>query len=69
MVPATAPSNEAVAWQNFSYAVQWFVFAGFMIFVWLRLVREDYGRTLRRDPATSTDPAPAAADLTSRSNS
>jgi surfeit locus 1 family protein len=69
VVPATAPSNDAVAWQNLSYAVQWFVFAGFMVFLWLRLVREDFRTTPRPGPATNADPTSADADLISRSNS
>ncbi|HEY6796896.1 MAG TPA: SURF1 family protein [Kineosporiaceae bacterium] len=48
-VPATAPSNQAVAWQNLSYAVQWFVFAGFLLLLWFRLVRDDHrGRLAAR---------------------
>lgn len=45
-VPPTAPSNRSVAWQNLSYAVQWFVFAGFMVFLWWRLVRDDHRTAL-----------------------
>jgi hypothetical protein len=37
-----------VAWQNLSYALQWFVFAGFGLFMWWRLVRDDHRGTLRR---------------------
>jgi surfeit locus 1 family protein len=46
LVPPTAPSNRSVAWQNLSYAVQWFVFAGFMVFLWWRLVRDDHSTSL-----------------------
>lgn len=48
LVPPTAPSNRSVAWQNLSYAVQWFVFAGFGLAMWWRLVRDDHRGTLRR---------------------
>jgi cytochrome oxidase assembly protein ShyY1 len=41
-VPPTAPGTQELAWQNLSYAVQWFVFAGFGIFIWWRLVRDDH---------------------------
>jgi cytochrome oxidase assembly protein ShyY1 len=72
LVPPTAPSNRSVAWQNLSYALQWFVFAGFGLFMWWRLVRDDHRGVLRRaaaeaapkpapagDPAGDTEPAPA----------
>ena len=42
LVPPTAPSNQSVAWQNLSYALQWFVFAGFLLLLWFRLVRDDH---------------------------
>lgn len=38
--PASAPVN----WLNIFYAVEWVVFAGFAIFLWWRLVRDDYER-------------------------
>lgn len=49
---ATVPSHRvklqegdaALALQNLSYAVQWFLFASFGLYVWWRLVREDHGR-------------------------
>lgn len=31
-------------WRNAAYAVQWWVFAGFAVFMWFRMVREDAGR-------------------------
>lgn len=42
LVPPTAPSNQTLAWQNLSYALQWFVFAGFLLLLWFRLVRDDH---------------------------
>jgi len=57
-VPPTAPSNRTVAWQNLSYAVQWFVFAGFGLALWFRLVRDDHlGRLPARRPAGGASPA------------
>jgi cytochrome oxidase assembly protein ShyY1 len=38
--PATG--NGRLALQNLSYAVQWFIFAGFGLFLWFRLVRDDH---------------------------
>jgi cytochrome oxidase assembly protein ShyY1 len=40
--------NSAMALQNLSYAIQWFLFAGFGLYLWLRLVREDHRGTLGR---------------------
>jgi surfeit locus 1 family protein len=47
VVPPTAPGSRSLAWQNLSYAVQWFVFAGFGLFMWWRLVRDDHRGRLR----------------------
>jgi len=32
----------AINWLNLFYAVEWVVFAGFAIFFWYRLVRDDW---------------------------
>jgi cytochrome oxidase assembly protein ShyY1 len=52
LVPPTAPFNQTLAWQNLSYAVQWFVFAGFLLALWYRLVRDDH---LGRLPSARPD--------------
>jgi cytochrome oxidase assembly protein ShyY1 len=60
---AVSSADSALALQNLSYAVQWFLFAAFGIFLWWRLVREDHRGTLgRRRPdrggaGPGTDPA------------
>ncbi len=41
VAPSRAPSA-GTDWRNFSYAVQWWVFAGFAIVVWWRIVRDRY---------------------------
>ena len=41
-VPTVAPGEGGLALQNLSYALQWWVFAGFGLFVWWRLVRDDH---------------------------
>lgn len=39
----TPPAPETgLNWQNLSYAVQWWIFAGFGLFLWWRLVRDDH---------------------------
>ncbi len=66
-VPAADPTAEpvrpplgvsaptALRWQNASYAVQWVLFAGFVVFLWVRMLRDDLrearGESLRAAPA------------------
>ncbi|MET9108300.1 SURF1 family protein [Streptomyces zhihengii] len=43
-VPASAPQNSGLdlkAFQNLGYTGEWFVFAGFVLFMWFRLVRRE----------------------------
>lgn len=47
-IPAQPPA-EQVNWLNLFYAVEWVVFAGFSVFIWWRLVRDDYRRDLEDD--------------------
>ncbi len=41
--PASAPNSglDAEAFQNLGYTGEWFVFAGFVVFTWIRLVRRE----------------------------
>ena len=43
-VPPVAPTNSGLdmkAFQNLGYTAEWFVFAGFVLFMWFRLLRRD----------------------------
>jgi cytochrome oxidase assembly protein ShyY1 len=60
-VPPTAPSNQAVAWQNLSYAVEWFVFAAFLLLLWFRLVRDDHRGRLPAASASASASAEGAS--------
>lgn len=41
------PEQEAqINWLNVFYGIEWVVFAGFAVFLWYRLVRDDYQREL-----------------------
>ena len=43
-VPATAPADTGLdlkAFQNLGYTGEWFVFAGFVVFMWFRLLRRE----------------------------
>ncbi len=60
------PASSGLALRNLSYALQWFLFAAFGLFVWWRLVREDHRGTLghpgREAPgAVGDDGAPTTA--------
>ncbi|MEI5098685.1 SURF1 family protein [Streptomyces sp. PmtG] len=67
-VPATAPENSGLdlkAFQNLGYTGEWFVFAGFVVFMWFRLFRRE--REAARDTELGlvpddepTPPLPAA---------
>lgn len=47
LVPITVTAtdqNNKVNWLNIFYAIEWVVFAGFAVFMWWRLVADDYRR-------------------------
>ncbi|UYQ63495.1 SURF1 family protein [Streptomyces peucetius] len=59
-VPAAAPENSGLdlkAFQNLGYTGEWFVFAGFVLFMWFRLVRREAeaakDRALGLEPETA----------------
>ncbi|WP_201452604.1 SURF1 family protein [Streptomyces sp. HM190] len=69
-VPATAPQGSGLdlkAFQNLGYTGEWFVFAGFVVFMWFRLLRReieflrDEQLGLVRDDERATDPKEASA--------
>jgi cytochrome oxidase assembly protein ShyY1 len=51
------PPAQKVNWLNLFYSVEWVVFAGFALFIWWRLVKDDY----RRDLEDALDAEEAAA--------
>ncbi|MFK4224817.1 SURF1 family protein [Streptomyces sp. NPDC019890] len=66
-VPAAAPEGSGLdlkAFQNLGYTGEWFVFAGFVLFMWFRLLRRDaeaardvaLGLATERDPSRDPDP-------------
>lgn len=40
------PPPQQVNWLNLFYSLEWVVFAGFALFIWWRLVKDDYHRSL-----------------------
>ncbi|QHK19863.1 SURF1 family protein [Pseudarthrobacter psychrotolerans] len=54
------PPAQQVNWLNLFYSLEWVVFAGFALFVWWRLVKDDYRRDLEEelDDDYHHDPSP-----------
>ena len=62
------PPAQQVNWLNLFYSVEWVVFAGFALFIWWRLVKDDYRRGPRRRPRRGNGArSPHAEDRTGRS--
>jgi hypothetical protein len=58
-VPPVRPDNTGLdmkAFQNLGYTAEWFVFAGFVVFMWFRLFRRD--AELAKDAALGIIPVP-----------
>jgi cytochrome oxidase assembly protein ShyY1 len=69
--PVSAPNSglNAEAFQNLGYTGEWFVFAGFVVFIWIRLVRREAETVRDRElgllddeTADAGEPADAAAE-------
>ncbi|MDP5227062.1 SURF1 family protein [Arthrobacter sp. YJM1] len=50
-----APKDQSVNWLNIFYAVEWVVFAGFALFIWWRLVKDDHQRQLEEAEDAAED--------------
>jgi cytochrome oxidase assembly protein ShyY1 len=57
-IPAQPPAQQ-INWLNLFYAVEWVVFAGFALYIWWRMVADDYRRDLEDD---EFDPHEAGPD-------
>ena len=49
-------------WQNYGYAVQWWLFAGFAVFLWVKLILDE----LYPERVTARETAPVQPDLRPR---
>lgn len=59
-IPPPGPGGEGIVWRNFAYAIQWWIFAAFAVYMWWRMVRDDYESSLRQDSGVdSTSPVDA----------
>lgn len=60
------PPAQQVNWLNLFYSLEWVVFAGFALFIWWRLVKDDYRRDLEEelddDPHHAAQPTPATSE-------
>ncbi len=41
-VPPPPPIPEGLSWRNAAYALQWWMFAAFAVFMWVKMVRDDH---------------------------
>ncbi|MFJ2828983.1 SURF1 family protein [Streptomyces sp. NPDC087263] len=60
-VPATAPQDTGLdlkAFQNLGYTGEWFVFAGFVLFMWFRLLRREVEFARDSELGLLPDPGP-----------
>lgn len=53
-IPAQPPAQQ-VNWLNLFYSVEWVVFAGFALYIWWRMVADDYRRDLEDDDEDDFD--------------
>jgi len=64
-IDSPAPSDEVrLNWLNIFYAAEWVIFAGFAVFIWYRLVRDELERETEEaeEAATAEAAAQAAAE-------
>ena len=55
-------------WQNYGYAVQWWLFAGFAVFLWVKLVLDELDPERVRDKSEDAPPALPQPDLRPRAS-
>ncbi|WP_426298923.1 SURF1 family protein [Arthrobacter sp. R-11] len=63
-IPAQPPAQQ-INWLNLFYSVEWVVFAGFALYIWWRLMADDYRRDLEEevpDDDGQDDETPTASD-------
>jgi cytochrome oxidase assembly protein ShyY1 len=54
------PPAQKINWLNLFYSLEWVVFAGFALFIWWRLVKDDYHRDLEEALDEAEDHHPPA---------
>jgi cytochrome oxidase assembly protein ShyY1 len=56
VAPVSADSTSSIRLQNASYALQWVIFAGFVVFFWVRMLRYDLRSVTTAPPAPASEP-------------
>jgi cytochrome oxidase assembly protein ShyY1 len=56
VAPVSADSTSSIRLQNASYAVQWVLFAAFVVFFWVRMLRYDLRDVTTAPPAPVSEP-------------
>ena len=56
VAPVSADSTSSIRLQNASYALQWVIFAGFVVFFWVRMLRYDLRQVTTAPPAPASEP-------------
>ncbi|MGL4173844.1 MAG: SURF1 family protein [Actinomycetota bacterium] len=55
-VPPPGPQAAGLDWQNAAYALQWWLFAGFAVLLWWKMVRQDAADSKRITPMQRSTP-------------
>jgi cytochrome oxidase assembly protein ShyY1 len=58
-LPVPLDVGTGVGWRNLSYALQWWLFAGFGLLLWFRIVRDDHRRRVVAGAGPGFDGPPA----------
>jgi cytochrome oxidase assembly protein ShyY1 len=56
VAPVSADSTSSIRLQNASYALQWVIFAAFVVFFWVRMLRYDLRQVTTAPPAPASEP-------------
>ncbi|GAB97335.1 hypothetical protein KILIM_065_00110 [Kineosphaera limosa NBRC 100340] len=62
-IPPPDLGSDGFAWRNLAYALQWWIFALFALYMWWRMVREEHERLALAAGGPPADEPPAPADL------
>lgn len=60
-IPPPVPHSDSLNLQNAVYAIQWWVFAGFAAFVWVKMVRDEHELELLQTDSSDDETASANA--------
>lgn len=61
-IPPPGPGGEGITWRNFAYAIQWWIFAAFALYLWWRMVRDDHEQSQLRSEDLPGATTPSASE-------